>query len=389
MSKSATRPSGPVGTGKDAGPDADADADICPVCKSSRYLNPNMHFLINPECYHKMCSSCVDRIFSHGPAPCPIAGCRRTLRKHRFRAQTFASLAVEREVDIRRRVAAVFNRREDEFESLRAYNDYLNEVEDLTFNLIEGIDLDATEKRVRRYEKENRASIEANSAAAAAEAQTDEARRAAEREHARARRAAARREEEEERLAREEGRLNVLERLAQGDSGDAEAIVAREARKVTLKKSSMRKKAAAAAQDTVVDPFAHKPGELVTDESGGLSFKGLKKRVAPAPEAAYDPFAGIRDEKQWFVEKSDGYEWNWLDTAKNDTRHTAGGYDFQSYTTRALVDAFAGLGVLIGDEVADRDVGAGAMGSVVAATAVADEGKKKKPKAELKADDVF
>ena len=81
--------------------------DICPVCKSSRYLNPNMRFLVNPECYHKMCESCVDRIFSQGPAPCPVAGCARTLRKQRFRRQTFEDLQIEREVDIRRRVAAM------------------------------------------------------------------------------------------------------------------------------------------------------------------------------------------------------------------------------------------------------------------------------------------
>jgi CDK-activating kinase assembly factor MAT1 len=83
----------------------DPSSDICPVCKSSRYLNPNMQFKVNPECYHKMCESCVDRIFSHGPAPCPIAGCARTLRKAKFRRQTFEDLKVEREVDIRRRVA--------------------------------------------------------------------------------------------------------------------------------------------------------------------------------------------------------------------------------------------------------------------------------------------
>lgn len=86
---------------------ADPDQDICPVCKSSRYLNPNMRFLVNPECYHKMCESCVDRIFSHGPAQCPVAGCRHTLRKHRFRKQTFADIQVEREVDIRGEIAKV------------------------------------------------------------------------------------------------------------------------------------------------------------------------------------------------------------------------------------------------------------------------------------------
>ena len=82
--------------------------EICPVCKSSRYLNQNMRFLVNPECYHKMCESCVDRIFSTGPAPCPIAGCARTLRKQRFRKQTFEDVKVEREVDVRKKVAKAY-----------------------------------------------------------------------------------------------------------------------------------------------------------------------------------------------------------------------------------------------------------------------------------------
>jgi CDK-activating kinase assembly factor MAT1 len=67
-----------------------------------------MRFLINPECYHKMCESCVDRIFSSGPSSCPVAGCRKTLRKNRFRAQTFEDIGVEREVDIRRRVMHMY-----------------------------------------------------------------------------------------------------------------------------------------------------------------------------------------------------------------------------------------------------------------------------------------
>lgn len=67
-----------------------------------------MRFLINPECYHKMCESCVDRIFSSGPANCPVAGCHRTLRKAKFRTQTFEDIQVEREVDIRREVMAMY-----------------------------------------------------------------------------------------------------------------------------------------------------------------------------------------------------------------------------------------------------------------------------------------
>ena len=94
---------------KRASADTSSSADaVCPVCKSSRYLNRDLQFRINPECYHKMCESCVDRIFSQGPAMCPIAGCRKTLRKVHFRRQTFDDIRVEREVDIRRRVNTMY-----------------------------------------------------------------------------------------------------------------------------------------------------------------------------------------------------------------------------------------------------------------------------------------
>ena len=92
--------------------------DQCPVCKSDRYLNPRLRLLVS-SCYHKMsvpfgltlprlisparCESCIDRLFTLGPAPCPI--CNKVLRKLAFIPQTFEDLNVEREVAIRRRIA--------------------------------------------------------------------------------------------------------------------------------------------------------------------------------------------------------------------------------------------------------------------------------------------
>ncbi|KAF2210824.1 hypothetical protein CERZMDRAFT_44492 [Cercospora zeae-maydis SCOH1-5] len=158
------------------------DSEICPVCKSSRYLNASLRFLVNPACYHRMCESCVDRLFSHGPQPCPIPKCRETLRKNRFRQQTFEDIQVEREVDIRRKVAAVFNRREDEFESLRDYNDYLNDVEDITFNLINRIDEEDTERRFREYETAHQREIAENASLAEQESMSYSSLQKAERE---------------------------------------------------------------------------------------------------------------------------------------------------------------------------------------------------------------
>ena len=76
---------------------------MCPICKTDKYLSPNMKFLINPECYHKICESCVDRIFSLGPAPCPYPKCGKILRKNKFKQQIFEDLIIEKEIDIRKK----------------------------------------------------------------------------------------------------------------------------------------------------------------------------------------------------------------------------------------------------------------------------------------------
>ncbi|XP_062233500.1 uncharacterized protein LOC133930784 isoform X2 [Phragmites australis] len=60
-----------------------------------------------------------------------------------------------KEMTIRRRMASIFNKTQEHFPSLKDYNDYLEEVEDMTFNLIEGVDVEAIEAKIARYEQEN------------------------------------------------------------------------------------------------------------------------------------------------------------------------------------------------------------------------------------------
>ena len=59
----------------------------------------------------------------------------------------------------RARVLAIFNKRQGDFESLKAYNDYLERVEELIFNLSEGIDVTATERALSDYKRENATEI--------------------------------------------------------------------------------------------------------------------------------------------------------------------------------------------------------------------------------------
>lgn len=351
--------------------------DICPVCKSSRYLNPNMRFLVNPECYHRMCESCVDRIYSHGPAPCPVAGCHRTLRKQRFRKQTFQDIRVEKEVDIRKRVTKIFNRREEEFDTLRDYNDYLEEVETITFNLLNGVDVAQTEARLARYAADNADVITVNKALDEQESATAEAREAAEKERARLRRDAARREAEEEAEEREEGKREIISRLATDQTGNAEKI-AREGQKVLLKRSTARRVALQGPAHPG-QPAQHASSlagisSTLPNGSAGLPlvFKGLKPRTkagagSSSPPKPYDPFGDTTISHRYFS-LQDHYDHPWLERARTDPAVRAGGYTVTEYCTRSLVEAFSGLGVFIADEMEkkEEDTASGAGSSKAA-----------------------
>ncbi|RSH95071.1 TFIIH/NER complex subunit [Saitozyma podzolica] len=189
------------------------EQDVCPICHTDRQFNKNLRLLVSP-CYHKMCESCIDRLFTLGPEPCPQCG--KILRKINFAHQTFEDLRVEKEVAVRRRMADVFNKREEDFKTSREYDDYLEDVENLTFNLLNDIDLVRTERRIAEHAKQNAKLIAANQEKAALEAMSQSERDEVER---RAREERMRMVEEAERLERSEEervKAEVIEALAKG-----------------------------------------------------------------------------------------------------------------------------------------------------------------------------
>ncbi|KAH7327233.1 RNA polymerase II transcription factor-like protein B subunit 3 [Rhexocercosporidium sp. MPI-PUGE-AT-0058] len=358
-----------------AAPANDPSDDICPVCKSNRYLNPSLQFLINPECYHKMCSTCVDRIFTSGPASCPVPYCGKTLRKKGFHKAFFADLQIEREVDIRKRVGAVFNRRQDEFETLLDWNNYLEEVESLIFELVEGSreEKARAEEKLKRYKESNMGDIEDNRKAGLEEAELERRREKAEKEAARQRRLAVVREEEAAKKDVEQSRREVLERMANTDE-DAREITM-QAQKVILKKSGARREATQSL------------GESNGSLGSGLSLRGLKKKEAPVVEKPYDPFGGVDLTPSRYVLQDD-YESEWLSNCKSDQRHMAGGYSLQEYYARTMFEAFSGLGVFMEDEVASKPQPA-ASSAVASMAAVQASGGKARLESKMELDDVF
>lgn len=106
----------------------------CPICSTDSYLNPEMVLYISP-CFHKMCESCLKRHFMNGTNKCPECGIE--LRKINYMSSTFEDIEIEKECRIRRQIDKHFRRDENDFDDLVQYNDYLEELENTVFELLE------------------------------------------------------------------------------------------------------------------------------------------------------------------------------------------------------------------------------------------------------------
>ena len=88
------------------------------------------------------------------PLPSPLLDAHAGNNETSAKEKVFVPATIASDVELRRKVIAVFNKRRQDFPSDSAHNDYLEFVEDVCFKLIEGIDVAETEKIVAK-EKEN------------------------------------------------------------------------------------------------------------------------------------------------------------------------------------------------------------------------------------------
>jgi CDK-activating kinase assembly factor MAT1 len=346
-----------MGPRKAGAPDS---STICPVCKSSTYLNPNMIFKVNPECYHKMCDSCVERIFSSGPAPCPVAGCGRTLRKNRFKVPRFADLAIERECDIRARVAKILNLTQDDFDTLRAYNDYEQEKEDLIMDLVAGTNLEEREKQLKAHAKTYADRIKENT-------RLEEEQREAVKENEKARlqrsenaRAEALRERQEELAEREAGRKEVVDKIMNANANVLK--VAKEAERVIQRRAAAKQQAStstgtmgvsAGSGDAPITGTVVGTAGGASANGGGIALTGLKKLQSKQAEdeKPYDPFEGLMLKFKYYS-LADNYYHPWSNKVDQQNIYVVGGYAAKEYQRQAQLEAHGGLGIFVAEEKA-------------------------------------
>jgi CDK-activating kinase assembly factor MAT1 len=306
-----------------------------------------------------------------------------------FIPQTFEDLVVEKEVAIRRKLAKEsviglglcrfipssrltfaygirFNKRREDFPDLRSYNDYLQEVEDLSkshlipqrppplthhnhfskqkqrdvhpaFNLINEIDIPETQARVAAYRKENAGLIELNQQREEAYAHALKEQEEAERRERQLRAEELRRAEEEERDAREGERRALIDNLAEHSDADAARLVA-QARAEALKRAAVR----TATAHQAVAQMERQQG------AAGSSAHVLRSRAALSAVVPDVPHVPLTDSYHAY-EDLYSVRPSYFDPASEAVRRDkegimrAGGYFIEEAWERALRCAVAGL----------------------------------------------
>ncbi|CCH42423.1 RNA polymerase II transcription factor B subunit 3 [Wickerhamomyces ciferrii] len=301
--------------------------DMCPICKTDRYLSPDMKFLVNPECYHKMCESCVDRIYALGPAPCPYPGCGKTLRKAKFKAQIFDDIDVEREVDIRKRVSQIFNKSGDDFTELDKYNAYLEEVETIIFNLVNKIDIEETEAKLSVYEEHNKSKILENNNNREKEYEDFKKQEELDKELRLKKIMLEKQIEQEEKEMNEQAKREILNKLS--TSQDPNQMI-NQIKSSTLKRSSARRK---------------QLNEIIKS----LNSKGNPQEQQESNTVPFTPFNGDRVLVKNFNPSEEYYD-PFIDELQKKKDYIAAGFKAEQVYDRVLSEAFMGLGCFIEQE---------------------------------------
>jgi len=321
------------------------DDEVCPVCRSSTYLNPQMRFLVNSECYHKICKSCVDRIFSKGPSPCPYRSCGKILRRQKFKTQVFEDLKVEREVDVRQRITRIFNFPESSFATPREYDDYLEKIESIIFDLAlpdspENNEIKAkVDAEVREYEAQHKQEILDNALAQRQQRLMEEEMQKQQQERQRRLRILALELQSQEKEYRLIMQQETVAALAAGKNAD----------------DSLKEAADRAKQRT---DLLRSQYEMELQRSKMAEQQAAQTVLTSAtdttkPPTPFTPFNGDKD--HFLFHQQQQYFDPYLAPVAGDPKLRAGGFNAQFAEFGALATAFMGLEVDIQMEKAQKE----------------------------------
>lgn len=142
----------------------ETDLFRCAVCgitesDSSNLTQSTLQTNATVGCGHQFCLSCVERELSRRKTfPCPI--CETIVKRSTLTTRTLDDVQCEKDTSWRRRISKVYNKAQSDFDSLVEYNNYLEQVEDLIYSIVNG-EPNAEECKVivKKHEEENKSEI--------------------------------------------------------------------------------------------------------------------------------------------------------------------------------------------------------------------------------------
>jgi CDK-activating kinase assembly factor MAT1 len=111
------------------------------------------------RCGHQFCNACIDREMARRREfPCPI--CKTLVKRVTLTQRTLDAVQCEKDTSWRRRLLAVYNKTESDFATLKEYNDYLEEVEDMIYAIVnEEPNAEECKAKIKEYEQAHRTEI--------------------------------------------------------------------------------------------------------------------------------------------------------------------------------------------------------------------------------------
>lgn len=244
----------------------------------------------------------------------------------------FEDSMVEKEIDIRKRILRDFNKKEEDFESTRDYNDYLEEIESLIYNLANNIDVMESNRRIEQYKRENKEQILKNKMRIGRTEHEIEELLELERQRDEERKLELAREEIETKRAKIREKEALIDELMFSE-GNAKSIV--ETFATSMQASKEKAKLL--------------PAPKATQFSSGIKFGKGSQNYMPVPKIDEGPayvYAPIVQEIEgpsppsWRDVQTRGYIAHVRAESKAER---AGGFKSQIACLRALQDAMAGL----------------------------------------------
>jgi hypothetical protein len=123
---------------------------------------------VDPKCGHKFCSNCLHDMFTHqgkrqfACKKCTAQGRQVMIKREKLSAKSLAETEVEKDVRVRRKVMAIYNKQKEAFETIEEFRNYEEEVEDIIYNLVNNINTEKTQQIIKLYANRNEESIAYN-----------------------------------------------------------------------------------------------------------------------------------------------------------------------------------------------------------------------------------